>query len=212
MWPWLARSARPRRSASHERAPLGRCASASASAACVAVDDVSFEVAQRRDLRGDRPERRRQDHAVQHDRRRAARRTAARSRFGGERIDGLRPDEICRRGIGRTFQIVRPFPALTRRGQRHRRRAAAPPPTSTHARAHARRGAAPARPVRQAHAARVGADAARPQAARGRARARDRAEAAAARRGDGGPAADRDRPHGRDPDASSTATAASPSC
>ena len=26
---------------------------------------------------------------------------------------GLRPDEICRRGIGRTFQIVRPFPALT---------------------------------------------------------------------------------------------------
>jgi branched-chain amino acid transport system ATP-binding protein len=34
-------------------------------------------------------------------------------RFQGERIDGLRPDEICRRGIARTFQIVRPFPALT---------------------------------------------------------------------------------------------------
>ena len=34
-------------------------------------------------------------------------------RFLGERIDGLRPDEICRRGIARTFQIVRPFPALT---------------------------------------------------------------------------------------------------
>jgi branched-chain amino acid transport system ATP-binding protein len=34
-------------------------------------------------------------------------------RFSGERIDGLREDEICRRGIGRTFQIVRPFPALT---------------------------------------------------------------------------------------------------
>jgi len=33
--------------------------------------------------------------------------------FQGERIDGLRPDEICRRGIARTFQIVRPFPALT---------------------------------------------------------------------------------------------------
>ena len=31
----------------------------------------------------------------------------------GERIDGLRPDEICRRGIARTFQIVRPFPALS---------------------------------------------------------------------------------------------------
>jgi len=33
--------------------------------------------------------------------------------FGGERIDGLAPDRICRRGIGRTFQIVRPFPALS---------------------------------------------------------------------------------------------------
>lgn len=33
--------------------------------------------------------------------------------FRGERIDGLRPDEVCRRGIARTFQIVRPFPALT---------------------------------------------------------------------------------------------------
>jgi branched-chain amino acid transport system ATP-binding protein len=34
-------------------------------------------------------------------------------KFAGGRIDGLREDEICRRGIGRTFQIVRPFPALT---------------------------------------------------------------------------------------------------
>jgi len=33
--------------------------------------------------------------------------------FAGERIDGLAPDRICRQGIGRTFQIVRPFPALT---------------------------------------------------------------------------------------------------
>ena len=33
--------------------------------------------------------------------------------FRGERIDGLRPDEVCRRGIARTFQIVRPFPVLT---------------------------------------------------------------------------------------------------
>src|SRR5262249_27808488 len=33
--------------------------------------------------------------------------------FAGERIDSLPPDEICRRGIGRTFQLVRPFPALT---------------------------------------------------------------------------------------------------
>jgi len=33
--------------------------------------------------------------------------------FAGERIDALAPDEICRRGIGRTFQLVRPFPALS---------------------------------------------------------------------------------------------------
>ena len=33
--------------------------------------------------------------------------------FAGERIAGLAPDAICRRGIGRTFQIVRPFPALS---------------------------------------------------------------------------------------------------
>src|SRR6185369_12886347 len=29
------------------------------------------------------------------------------------RIDGQSPHEVCRRGIGRTFQIVRPFPGLT---------------------------------------------------------------------------------------------------
>ncbi|MEI8152141.1 MAG: ABC transporter ATP-binding protein [Hyphomicrobiales bacterium] len=33
--------------------------------------------------------------------------------FQGARIDGLPPNEVCVRGIGRTFQIVRPFPALT---------------------------------------------------------------------------------------------------
>ncbi len=33
--------------------------------------------------------------------------------FAGQRIDGRTPDEICRRGIGRTFQLVRPFPTLT---------------------------------------------------------------------------------------------------
>ena len=34
-------------------------------------------------------------------------------RLAGERIDGLRPDAIAARGVGRTFQIVRPFPAMT---------------------------------------------------------------------------------------------------
>jgi len=33
--------------------------------------------------------------------------------FAGERIDGLLSDQVCRRGIGRTFQIVRPFSALS---------------------------------------------------------------------------------------------------
>ncbi len=33
--------------------------------------------------------------------------------FAGQPIGGLPADVVCRRGIGRTFQIVRPFPALT---------------------------------------------------------------------------------------------------
>lgn len=33
--------------------------------------------------------------------------------FAGRRIDGLRPDLICRAGIGRTFQIVKPFKELS---------------------------------------------------------------------------------------------------
>jgi branched-chain amino acid transport system ATP-binding protein len=34
-------------------------------------------------------------------------------RFCGQSIVGLRPDQICRRGIARTFQIVKPFGGLT---------------------------------------------------------------------------------------------------
>ncbi len=34
-------------------------------------------------------------------------------RFRGEPIQGRKPHEIARRGIARTFQIVRPFPALS---------------------------------------------------------------------------------------------------
>ena len=33
--------------------------------------------------------------------------------FESERIDGLAPEVVCGRGIGRTFQLVRPFPGLT---------------------------------------------------------------------------------------------------
>ncbi|MBI3376570.1 MAG: ABC transporter ATP-binding protein [Betaproteobacteria bacterium] len=34
-------------------------------------------------------------------------------RFAGKRIDRLRPDQICAAGIGRTFQIVKPFAGLS---------------------------------------------------------------------------------------------------
>jgi branched-chain amino acid transport system ATP-binding protein len=34
-------------------------------------------------------------------------------RLSGRRLSGLRPDQICAAGIGRTFQIVRPFAGLT---------------------------------------------------------------------------------------------------
>ena len=33
--------------------------------------------------------------------------------FSGEPITGLRPSQVCRRGIGRTFQVVRAFPRMT---------------------------------------------------------------------------------------------------
>jgi branched-chain amino acid transport system ATP-binding protein len=33
--------------------------------------------------------------------------------LGGERLTGLRPDRICHAGVGRTFQVVRPFPQMT---------------------------------------------------------------------------------------------------
>jgi branched-chain amino acid transport system ATP-binding protein len=31
----------------------------------------------------------------------------------GQRIDGRRPDQICRAGVGRTFQLVKPFAGLS---------------------------------------------------------------------------------------------------
>lgn len=33
--------------------------------------------------------------------------------FDGQSLAGRRPDQICRLGVARTFQIVKPFPALT---------------------------------------------------------------------------------------------------
>jgi branched-chain amino acid transport system ATP-binding protein len=34
-------------------------------------------------------------------------------RLSGTRIDGWRPDQVCRAGIGRTFQLVKPFAGLS---------------------------------------------------------------------------------------------------
>ena len=34
-------------------------------------------------------------------------------RFEGESLAGLKPHQVCRRGIGRTFQVVRAFPRMT---------------------------------------------------------------------------------------------------
>ncbi len=34
-------------------------------------------------------------------------------KLNGARIDGRRPDEICKAGVGRTFQIVKPFAGLS---------------------------------------------------------------------------------------------------
>ncbi|MGA3060813.1 MAG: ABC transporter ATP-binding protein [Candidatus Bathyarchaeia archaeon] len=39
--------------------------------------------------------------------------TSGEIKFLGKRITGLHPDKICRMGIGRTFQLVRPFLAMT---------------------------------------------------------------------------------------------------
>lgn len=39
--------------------------------------------------------------------------TAGRVGFRGEELAGLRPDQVCRRGIARTFQIVQPFARMT---------------------------------------------------------------------------------------------------
>jgi ABC-type branched-subunit amino acid transport system ATPase component/ABC-type branched-subunit amino acid transport system permease subunit len=33
--------------------------------------------------------------------------------FAGNRLTGLRPNQVCRRGVGRTFQVVRAFPRMT---------------------------------------------------------------------------------------------------
>jgi branched-chain amino acid transport system permease protein len=72
----------------------------------VAVNDLSFEIRSGEILGPDRPQRRRQEHDVRADLRRAAL-TSGDIRFRGKPIGSRPPYEIARRGIGRTFQHVK---------------------------------------------------------------------------------------------------------
>ena len=131
-------------------------------------------------------------------------------RFDGRAIGGLPPHRVCAAGIGRTFQLVKPFAGLSVLdnaivGALHGERTVA----GARARALAvleRLGLAG-----KATLARLAPDARRSPAPGGRARARHAPVAAAARRGDGGAAAGRDRRAGRRSCATCSATRASPS-
>ena len=57
--------------------------------------------------------------------------------FLERRIDGLRPDQVCAAGIGRTFQLVKPFAGLSVLdnvivGALHKERSVAARPHRTH--------------------------------------------------------------------------------
>ncbi|MBI5017146.1 MAG: ABC transporter ATP-binding protein [Deltaproteobacteria bacterium] len=39
--------------------------------------------------------------------------TAGQVRFRGERIDGLKPHKVCRKGVARTFQVVKPLQRMS---------------------------------------------------------------------------------------------------
>ena len=64
-----------------------------------------------RDPRHHRSERRRQDHAVQRAERRAAADEGA-APLDGQSMLGRKVHQVCRMGVGRTFQVVRSFPRL----------------------------------------------------------------------------------------------------
>ena len=78
-----------------------------------AVSNASLHDRRRRNPRADRPERRRQDHAVQPDLRASTRPTAARIRLNGREIQGVPSELICHRGLARSFQITNLFRGLS---------------------------------------------------------------------------------------------------
>ena len=93
--------------------PDARRASRSRFGGLVAVDDVSLDITAGRHHRDHRPERRRQDDAVQRRSRASARRAPGRVAFDGDDITGLAPERAARRGLVRTFQLVQLFETLT---------------------------------------------------------------------------------------------------
>jgi len=104
--------------------------------------------------------------------------------FENRKIQGLRPDQVCVAGIGRTFQIVKPFAGLSVLDNVM---------VGSFLKEKTTQGA---RKVALDVLKKLHLDAKAEQAAGSRARARHAAEAAAAGRGDGGPAPDRVRPDG----------------
>ena len=78
-----------------------------------AVERRQFHGRRRRDRRADRPEWRRKNHAHQLDHRRASGDRRHACIFDGRDITRLRPHQIARLGLARTFQIVQPFPKMT---------------------------------------------------------------------------------------------------
>ena len=78
-----------------------------------AVDDVSISVAPRRGRRDHRAQRRRQDHALRRDLRASPPRTAGGSCSPGTTSAGSRRTSRAERGLGRSFQDARLFPAMT---------------------------------------------------------------------------------------------------
>ena len=80
----------------------------------IAVDGVSLRSRAGRDFRHDRPERRRQDHAVQHDLAVFTRRAAGASCLPTRTSPVLPPHELARRGLSRTFQNLQIFFRMTR--------------------------------------------------------------------------------------------------
>ena len=112
-YPFLARRLGAARRGERPRAPRGPGLSQALRRPPGRRATSSFDVAPRRDARAHRPQRGGQDHRLQPalglPRPRRGRRCASTAAA----LVGLKPHAICRLGLARTFQIVRPFPRLS---------------------------------------------------------------------------------------------------